>query len=450
MTTSHAVRTAALAAVLAAGCGLGGVARADGDEATRESRARAVDTFLDRCVPDADLDDQERGEIFWNQLFSMGYSSGHILEATQAIGDDCKFISIKAAVMQLAGDLGIERGERPATPPPPLTSREEFEARPPRVEAQQPSDEVAQDVLEGEAAEPIAEPEEPAVPVESPKVYATPIDQFLELCLDSPSDGDRALAEIQQEQLLAMGYGVDRIVELFRQLPEDCTYISYKTAVTNLGRVQDERDRARRAAAEARAAERAPRERNAGVVDRLLGFTMNLGFGGGRYGTYNYTRSADFASSHFDVELPGFELRIFPIPGFSIDLLWQLGDAAWRKSKLSSDSFAMTVFFHIHTPPASVGDRMNIGFAAAPYLGFTIEDGETIEIQGMVLGGDSIGVGTGARVGVDLFSDEGIFGLGAYLRPGFFATAGPFGDAVKSYEMLLEINVGLYVPRPDL
>ncbi len=422
-------------------------ASAQESDAMREARDTAVMAFLDRCVAHADFDDRKRTEVFWNQLYTLGYSPGQILEVTQTLGDDCEYISIKAAVMQLAAQLGIERGERPTAPPPVVTTVDEHSAEIAEREVSpappQPAD-GAQDEAAAEAT-PLT-PEEAQRP--TTRVYATPIDQFLDQCLDSPDDRDRDLAEAQQGQLFAMGYDIDRIVELFRQLPEDCSYISYKTAVTSLGWQQEELRRQRRAAEAAKEASQPRTTRRGERVDRLIGFAMNLGFGAGHLGTYNFTPEADFTESHFDVELPGFELRLFPAPDFSIDLLWQLGDMAWFKSKDFPDSFAGSVFFHIHGPPASIGGSMNIGFAAAPGLSVTIQNGETIEIMDFAMGMDAIGVGAGTRLGVDLTSDSGLFGLGIYLRPGVHATVGAGGEIVKSHELLFEVNVGLYVLRP--
>jgi len=78
---------------------------------------------------------------------------------------------------------------------------------------------------------------------------------------------------------------------------------------------------------------RASQDGSSTTSSHPLAFGINVGFGGGQDTTLNYTPhffgGVDKHGSHFDLELPGFELRLYPTDHFSFDFLWQVGNMDW-------------------------------------------------------------------------------------------------------------------------
>ena len=162
-------------------------------------------------------------------------------------------------------------------------------------------------------------------------------------------------------------------------------------------------------------------------VGRLLGFGWNFGAGFGH--AWSTTASSDPGSdAHFDVELPGFEFRIFPANDFSFDFLWRIGNAAWASEEYSGASpFTMMFLTHFHKGRHSV----------APGVIFGSYKGSSIKMVGFV-----------ARLGGEVTNPEKTFGFGVHFRPAVTLTGAPGSDPQPGLELLCEFNWNFYIPRP--
>jgi len=130
------------------------------------------------------------------------------------------------------------------------------------------------------------------------------------------------------------------------------------------------------------------------------GFNFAGGAGGGRAWGMGQTESD--VSPY--LELLNFELRLFPVDTFSIDLQWNWLQMLLLAKYDSTALFLQDTYFHFHTNPDS-----NAAFAVAPYVRFAFG----------ALAGEPTGlIGGGSRVGVDFQSPRKAFGYGLYLRPG--------------------------------
>lgn len=253
------------------------------------------------------------------------------------------------------------------------------------------------------------------------------IDLFFDRCIDSPSESDRALAQVHWSQLLSMNYDSERILELLEGLPAECGFISLKSAVMNLARAETQTESASR---------RSTPTKSSRPKRRLLGLGTNVGIGVGHQYTINASPKGGF-DAHLDIELPGFELRIFPTDEFSIDINLQLGDMAWLAHKGGTSFFAMMTLAHFHLFSASAGSNSSVNFAIAPGFFFGARPASD---DGMF--------GGGARIGVDFVDDDEVFGAGLYLRPLFYATSEYAGQRYENFELLLEFTVSVYIPTP--
>lgn len=478
MSSSRLVLAALAVSVLVAAGGVGSPAHA-GEAYLVELRKLAVGTFLDRCESGADFADRTRNEAFWNQLYSLGYTPAQILEATEAIGADCEFISIKNAVMQLAAQLELERGARPTEPAPAVSAVDDgplpfarlvFDVEPPDEEAPAAQDEASA-AASGEAASASDAVETPPAPR---KVYPSIIDQFIEEC-PHPGEGAREQAQNEYDEMLASGdYTEQRLATLFELMPDNCIYVSFTTAVRSLAYSQQRAINAGRdAQRDSRiASSRRQRDFNETLMwtsnhpGRIFGFGLNFGLGVGTDITVNATPDEKYPGTHFDVELPGFELRIFPADNFSIDLLWQIGDMAWLNDKgIRERLLGITIFFHLHGRQMSMGPNTSVGFALAPYIFLFGEEGPGYSTSAFSRSSSGKGIGLGTRVGTDIVGDDGVFAFGLYLRPGFAVlnfseeiSSSPgvsvtplddgFNGTFTSAELLLEINLSVNIPRP--
>ncbi len=193
---------------------------------------------------------------------------------------------------------------------------------------------------------------------------------------------------------------------------------------------------------------------------RGIGFGLNFGLGLGFGDTTNaipqdpYGEINTSTERHFDLELPGLELRIFPEDRFSLDLLFKFGNAAalrnesggyggWYYMVNQMDVVLMAVYFHLHGPSGAWSKDANGNFAIAPGIVFG-----GAQAYGSPWWGQ---VGTSVRVGADITSANGAFGLGIYARPGFHVlNFVGYSEPGKAAEVMLEITWTWYTPRePD-
>ena len=184
---------------------------------------------------------------------------------------------------------------------------------------------------------------------------------------------------------------------------------------------------------------------------RLIGFGLNFGVGFGHKYTTNAMPGADNLDAHFDIELPGFELRLYPEESFSIDFLFKIGNATYLQSWLGSDYgwyygdtlyefFLMTMYFHIHSPKQDTPDGA-VAFGVAPGIVF---GGGTY--LGQPLGGQ---VGFSIRVGPEFSSPDGVVDMGIYFRPGAFVAMYEGDDeGMPGVEGMFEFTWTWNLPRP--
>ena len=182
---------------------------------------------------------------------------------------------------------------------------------------------------------------------------------------------------------------------------------------------------------------------------RSVGFGFNFGAGFGYGDTTNVLPGENpDPDKHFDIELPGFELRLFPDDGFSLDFLFKIGNSAalnpgtgygWYYSN-ETDVMLMSLFFHFHLPRTALSADTNAALAIAPGLAFG-----GARMYGSPWWGQ---IGTSVRVGVDLTSSDGAFGFGIYARPGFSILHFPgYSEVAKAAEVLAELTWSWYLPR---
>jgi len=184
---------------------------------------------------------------------------------------------------------------------------------------------------------------------------------------------------------------------------------------------------------------------------RLIGFGLNFGLGFGHKYTTNAMPAADNLDAHFDIEVPGFELRLYPDDNFSLDFLFKIGNATQLQAWLGGDYgwyyggqayefFLMNMYFHIHGPKQDVPDgAVAMGVAPGIVLG-----GGTY--YGQPLGGQ---VGFSIRVGPEFSSPDGVFDFGIYFRPGaFIAMYVEDDEGMPGVEGMFEFTWTWNVPRP--
>lgn len=185
----------------------------------------------------------------------------------------------------------------------------------------------------------------------------------------------------------------------------------------------------------------------AAAQERLLGFGLNFGVGFGaksNWAVFPGWDDGDFEyDGHLSMEMPGFELRLFPSADVSIDFLWPIGRMVFINEEFGygdsgSDFGLMAIMAHFYAEKEDTGDGKLSGFAIAP---------------GMLFGGvpeyDMGVIGFLCRIGGDVISDDGTFGFGAYFRPAVMASGYEGGDPEPGLELMAEFTWTFYVPRPD-
>ena len=189
---------------------------------------------------------------------------------------------------------------------------------------------------------------------------------------------------------------------------------------------------------------------------RAVGFGMNMSVGfGHKYTTNAMLTDPEHFDGHMDLELPGFEFRIFPEDNFSLDLLFKFGSAAQFSMWSTSNGFTtwagtnvvlLNMYFHFYGPRVAAGD----GFAAFSFA------------PGLVLGGGTyynvvpVGgqVDLSIRLGAEFTDPDQVFGFGVHFRPG--VTVGMFhedgfyaqDDVMPGVEGMIEFTWTWFAPRP--
>ena len=303
----------------------------------------------------------------------------------------------------------------------------------------------------------------------------TALETYAARCLEEGDDGALWLAAGQWDSLFAKGYTAAQILQLAHTIPEDCGFLSFEFAIEQLaeewGVVPGEEtaaeadddsgtatasDRVEDAApiptVATAATEPDPTDRvypnDLDVVDlhepsgfgaggRLLGMGTYFGVGYGYNSTLNVIVNSNGVGSHLDIQLPGFEFRVFPTDRVSIDFLFQIGNLAWIKDLSHDDLFILLMFAHIYAVEASV-PQGRVGFSIAPGM-LAMTNLEYTDIGAF---------GGGFRVGLDATTSDDVFGFGIYLRPLFYVIKEQYGKNYGNFEMLLEFTWTWYVPRP--
>ncbi len=189
---------------------------------------------------------------------------------------------------------------------------------------------------------------------------------------------------------------------------------------------------------------------------RAVGFGMNMSVGfGHKYTTNTILTDPEHFDGHMDLELPGFEFRIFPEENFSLDLLFKFGQSAQHSAWATSNGFStwagtnvvlLNMYFHFYGPRVAAGD----GFAAFSFAPGLILGGGTYYTV-VPVGGQ---VGLSFRLGAEFTDPDQVFGFGVHFRPG--VTAGAFhedsfysqDDVMPGVEGMIEFTWTWFAPRP--
>jgi len=136
----------------------------------------------------------------------------------------------------------------------------------------------------------------------------------------------------------------------------------------------------------------------------------------------------------FDV---AFELRLFPSDRFSFNFNWDIGEAIGETDMIPNRlAFHFRTFFNIHD-----AEKVGAYFSAAPYVGFRTYTSASSTIASFDVGG---------RVGGEVPSPDGTFGMGMYGRPGLRFYEDHLGHRGQAVEVLLEITWTVYVLEPEV
>jgi hypothetical protein len=138
------------------------------------------------------------------------------------------------------------------------------------------------------------------------------------------------------------------------------------------------------------------------------------------------------AEASFAWEAAAPELRLFLSEGVSLDLQWDVIGMIRARAELGRGVYLQRTYLHLYASPDS-----RASFAVAPYLltGIGAADGATYG-----------SFGAGARVGADLFSPTGTFGLGLYARPGLVLAGVTGVRPAAGFALLFEVTWTFYPP----
>ena len=155
------------------------------------------------------------------------------------------------------------------------------------------------------------------------------------------------------------------------------------------------------------------------TADRLFGFGFNFASGYGAGTTVNPLPGEQEGNSHFDLELPGFEFRFFPVDEISVDFLWRIGNMAFLYQETERAYYLQNIYVHFHGQRQPVTKAGQAAFAAGPGL-----------LIGAMTDGDYQWgmLGIGGRFGVDFTTNSNLVDIGVYFRPGIFFSSSPQGN----------------------
>lgn len=128
----------------------------------------------------------------------------------------------------------------------------------------------------------------------------------------------------------------------------------------------------------------------------------------------------------------GAELRLFARDDFSINFLWDIGEAVYESIQISNwTAFHFRTLFNYHGE-----NKVGAYFSAAPYVGF----------RAYSRSGSSVGaLDVGGRIGAEIPNREFTFSMGVYGRPGFQLIEDYLGNIGKTFEIVIELTWSGYV-----
>jgi len=186
---------------------------------------------------------------------------------------------------------------------------------------------------------------------------------------------------------------------------------------------------------------------------RAMGFGFNAGVGLGYDSTvHGALLGEQHDGLHMDLELPGFEMRLFPVDDFSIDLLFKVGSLAMRHLQeipgewyMAEGPFAvMSVYWHFWGRDHWTG---------AAWITPSLAPGITVGANGTI-GPLPVGMhlGFSMRMGVEVSREDRVFGWGVHLRPGLGTGVIPWGIIPDELyqpgaELMVEFTWCWYLPR---
>ena len=174
--------------------------------------------------------------------------------------------------------------------------------------------------------------------------------------------------------------------------------------------------------------------------ERLFGFGFNFASGFGAETTVNPLPGDQEGNTHFDIELPGFEFRFFPVDEISVDFLWRIGNMAFLYKETGRPYYLQNIYVHFHGDRHPVTKAGQASFAAGPgvIIGAMSDDGVK---WGMF--------GVGGRFGVDFTDNSNLVDIGVYFRPGVFFSSSPQGTRpYLGSEIFIELSCTFQVQRP--
>ena len=183
--------------------------------------------------------------------------------------------------------------------------------------------------------------------------------------------------------------------------------------------------------------------------DRLIGFGASTGFGYGGGATMNLLPGEQAGASHFDIELPGFELRVFPVDDISIDSLWRIGNMVYYYQQTTVNDtnipfYLQNIYCHFHGDRHAFGPGAKLAFSAGPGVvigASSWSDGDDTTYWGMF--------GLSGRFGADFLSNNKMFGYGIFLRPSLFFSSSPQGTRpYLGSDLLVEFTWTFYLLKP--
>jgi len=168
-----------------------------------------------------------------------------------------------------------------------------------------------------------------------------------------------------------------------------------------------------------------PQSTKARFASRILGLGGSGGFG-------FFVGDRPVEDLGFVTFEGSFELRIFPDDRFSFDINIDIAQSIQESTSLEGRSaFHAKLYFHRHVLSEVAGY-----FAAAPFVGLRVYPGTPTTVESFDFGG---------RIGGEIMSPGGTWGLGIYGRPGLVLSKDPDGKTQLACEVLLELTFMAYI-----